>query len=259
MNKIELDFFSIILQSSIRIHILVPYPNIKNDDATVVWALHPAFKSGTFFYEEIGLGYFVDSSNICLVCPDLGNNFFIDNKVLDIGQALRKEIYPYVDKIIKSIYSLSFTNKAIGISLGAYGVLSWHIHDSTVFDSLYLVSGAYEVFTENTDERLKSKRSQKCLFKIVSSISKKIFEQDKLNDLNLINCIHNIEDKTKKICIFCGEEDYLCIKNTQKLYKELQNNNVSSSLCTSQGEHDVPYWRSVCSLIFENMKEQNKK
>ena len=254
MNKFDLDLFSIILRTNIKIHILVPYPNMKNDDATVVWALHPAFKTGSFYYEELGLGYFVDSSNICLVCPDLGNNFFIDNRVLNIGDALRREIYPYVDKLLKAVYSQSFKRKAVGISLGAYGALSWHIYDNSVFDSLFLVSGSYEILSEETDERLKSKRSQKSLLAIVSSICKRLFDEETKHDLNLINKVQSITDKNRKIKLFCGEEDYLCIRNTEKLYENLKRSGVNCSLCTHQGEHDTKYWRTVCSSIFEKIK-----
>ena len=114
------------MQSPVTVLIALPYPNLSSEQTKTLFALHCAMKDGHYFFDELGLGSYVDKHNVAIVAPCLGNSFFVDNKFQSAGAFLRNELMPYLKKNLisllcqKKIFVLVFLWEPMEQQIGLY-------------------------------------------------------------------------------------------------------------------------------------------
>lgn len=253
MIKITLNVDSIFMQSPVTVLIALPYPNLSSEQTKTLFALHCAMKDGHYFFDELGLGSYVDKHNVAIVAPCLGNSFFVDNKFQSAGAFLRKELMPYLKKKF-NFSSLPEENFCLGLSMGAYGAANWTLSEDC-FSKTFLISGVYDFLLER-NEMNKMTRSQKNLLRIVSSMKNVLLEgTEYFEGCCLKDLLTSRQNKLKsEVEIYCGEDDYLSKPQSEYFYNLLKNENCSVSIDFLTGDHDTAFWKKVISHLFASGK-----
>lgn len=249
MIKCSFAVDSVFMQMPVTVHVAIPYPNFSNKKITNVWALHCAMKNGEYFFNELGLLNIVDSLSYAVIAPDLGNNFFVDTEFVNAGSFLRREL----PEIMEKKFGLSMQreqNMVLGISMGAYGALSWLLSAPSFFSKAYLLSGVYE-FDYSEEFKAKIPREQRSLFRAVSAMHKLIYNNGVyVKGTDISQLLGNCSDHLTAINMYCGAQDGMCLKPNENMLKKLQAHGFDVSLNLSQGSHDGTYWRSCLESIF---------
>ncbi len=251
MIKLTINFESVILQSNVRLSVALPYPNfVQKQICHTLVALHCALKSGDHFFDELGIGYYVDKYNTAIICPDLGNSFFVDNKFQNVGFFLRSELLPYLSSMMM-IPSDKEHTYCLGISMGAYGAVNWALSEPNSFSNVFLISGVYD-YCKELDPRIKQDRILKNLAKVVASLKDILFTADGqyISGCDLEDLLSNYVYSSTKFHLYCGSEDYLSLSQTLDFNKRLKELSIPSSLEISKGSHDNYFWRQTVEKIF---------
>lgn len=254
MHKFKISFFSINLLTQVNVNILIPYPNLNMEKGRVLWALHPAMKGADFYFDELGLGKIVDSKNIAIVCPECGNNFFIDSDYSQMASFIQEELKSYIEKMLSSVLCNNLEMYGLGISMGAYGLYDWFLNDPNFFKTVYLVSGVYSLDSKK-DERIKRNRSQKNLIRLLENKKSLLFNKlDTVKKCDLFCKTNEMNIVTKtQIKLYCGNSDYISLRPTEDLNRVLLQKSIQSEMIVSEGEHNLEYWTYACEHIINNL------
>lgn len=255
MIKLSINFDSVSLQSNVHVEVALPYPNFVTPDISkCLVTLHCALKSGNHFFDELGIGYYVDRYNTAIISPDLGNSFFVDNNFQNAGCFLRDELFPYLQKSLP-IPKEKKDTYCLGISMGAYGATNWALSNPDHFSKVFLLSGVYDFLLEK-DPRLKLKREQRNLSRVVASLKNILIDDDNkyCKGSNIIELLDKYDVKADSTCfnLFCGDEDYLSLNQTQSFYEALQKKSLPSNITLLSGGHDNDFWKRAIQSVFES-------
>lgn len=256
MLKLSLKIDSIYLLRPVSVDIGIPYPNLKNKNVNAfVWAFHCAMKGSSFYFENLNLSNYVDEKNICLIVPDLGNSFFVDNATESVGSFIKNELFPITNELLSYCGNESSKTIGVGISMGAYGLINWSLSCQNIFDSVNLISGVYDIKKE-IDPRVKNDRNLKNLAHVVSRLDNILLDGNGnyLEHCDLKKILEKKSSNTKtRYTFFCGAEDFLSLEQSRDFCSLLKDNGVDSEITISDGSHDEKYWNNIIKIIFDKL------
>lgn len=234
---------SLILHETVEVKVALPCSilNIGKKFKTV-WALHCAMSSGDIFFERLSMLDYVESLKLIVVAPSLPNTFFVNSNVGKYGDFLDLELYPMLKNMLP-ISENRDDNLLLGVSMGAYGALSWMLRRSDFFSTVVAISGYYD-HTLPYDDRLKAQRVTFALSKIIHPYMEKIFLSESSQGPNKIeNEISTFPFKENTNFLFyTGSCDYLTKEQTKHIYNLAMQNELKVSFNEVDGEHDVKAW-----------------
>lgn len=255
MIRIKLTIDSVTLQMPVNVDICIPYPCFaQKKQVSVVWLLHCAFKDGSFFLNELGVGKYVDKNNLILVAPSMGNSFYADTDYGDYASFLQKELQPYL------LEQFNFPkereqNHVVGISMGAFGGIIWALNNPELFSKQFLISGTYDPLLP-IDERIRKDRALKNLSRITNKIQQILFKEKDvlLPECDIRSKFLNLEsDYFPEVHFYCGSEDYMSLNQTHMLEKLLKEKNIPVFSSQYSGAHDTLFWEKCMEDIFNNI------
>ena len=243
MIRMTLKIDSLILHETVEVKVALPCSilNIGKKFKTV-WALHCAMSSGDIFFERLSMLDYVESLKLIVVAPSLPNTFFVNSSAGKYGDFLDLELYPMLKHMLP-ISENRDDNLVLGVSMGAYGALSWILRKPDFFSSLIAVSGYYD-HTLPYDDRLKNQRVTFALSKIIHPYMEKIFLPDESQIPNKIeNEIRTFPFKENSDFMFyTGSFDYLTKEQTKHIYDLAMKHELKALYKDVDGEHDVKTW-----------------
>ncbi len=256
MLKFTLTINSLILYKPITVHIALPYTlHSAYSNFKSIWALHCAGESGDLFFSKLPLSSYVDKRNIALIAPDLGNGYFINTPFEKQYDFLSKELMPILQNTLP-LSSKQEDTSLLGISMGAFGASRWALSDSNTFSKVALISGTYD-FTLPRDPRINTSKPQKMLAKIFGETIMPTLMLDTkgeiLHDANISPLYAKVKksDAEKiKFNLYCGDEDYISLNQSQEFIRNCVANHINAKLHTSSGEHNEEFWhRAICTSM----------
>lgn len=243
MIRMTLKIDSLILHETVEVKVALPCSilNIGKKFKTV-WALHCAMSSGDIFFERLSMLDYVESLKLVVVAPSLPNTFFVNSNAGKYGDFLDLELYPMLKHMLP-ISENREDNLVLGVSMGAYGALSWILRKPDFFSTLIAVSGYYD-HTLPYDDRLKSQRVTFALSKIIHPYMEKIFlSEDSQNPNKIESEISTFPFKENTNFLFyTGSCDYLTKEQTKHIYNLAVKHELKALYKDVDGEHDVKAW-----------------
>ena len=241
-----------VLQQPIEIKVAIPQElNVSGNKYKSLLCLHPAFTDGTIFFERLNFLDFVEYKKQVLICPNLPNSYFANSIKGNFADFLDFELYPYVHNLLP-ISNVKDDNRCLGISMGAYGALTWALRKPEYFGTVYCISGYY-YYRLNDDPRLKNQRKSYMLSKLAYPHMKIACESNGafIESKDIIKQIKSIRNLSKipLIKFLCGKNDYLSLNQTKFFYEELAKLGINTSIKLLEGEHDIRVWRKLPEII----------
>lgn len=257
MLRLSLTLDSVILQTPVRVEAALPQSSfMRGDRLKTLWCLHPAFSDGAQMLERLNLADVADSLGMAVICPSLQNGYFISSDIAPIGDFLESELYTCMPNLLPLSRDRD-DNECLGISMGAYGALSWVLRKPGNFHRVYCVSGYYDRDLAH-DPRLRQQRRSWQLAKLVEPHFMKVaYDRDgKMRaDADLKKLLSGLEDPgaLPEIGFICGDRDYLSCNQTEAMYDLVKEAGVKTTLRTvHDGEHDISCWRQAVALILKD-------
>ena len=243
MIRMTLKIDSLILHETVDVKVALPCSilNIGKKFKTV-WALHCAMSSGDIFFERLSMLDYVESLKLIVVAPSLTNTFFVNSNAGKYGDFLDLELYPMLKHMLP-ISENRDDNLVLGVSMGAYGALSWMLRKPDFFSTLVAVSGYYD-HTLPYDDRLKSQRVTFALSKIIHPYMEKIFLSDDSQNPNKIEnelSTFTLKENTHFL-FYTGSCDYLTKEQTKHVYNIAIKHELKALYKEVDGEHDIKAW-----------------
>lgn len=243
MIRMTLKIDSLILHETVEVKVALPCSilNIGKKFKTV-WALHCAMSAGDIFFERLSMLDYVESLKLIVVAPSLPNTFFVNSSAGKYGDFLDLELYPMLKHMLP-ISENRDDNLLLGVSMGAYGALSWMLRRSDFFSTVVAISGYYD-HNLPYDDRLKTQRVTFTLSKIIHPYMEKIFlSEDSQSPNKIENEISTFPFKENTNFLFyTGSCDYLTKEQTKHIYNLAMKHELNASFKEVDGEHDVKAW-----------------
>lgn len=251
MIRMSIKLDSIVLHRPVNVEVAFPSVLSFKKKLKVVWALHPAFNDATIFFERLNALDIVESKNVVFIAPSLNNSYFVNSELDNVGDFLDSELVHYLRGILP-ISSQKADNVCLGISMGAYGALSWGLRCQDYFNRLILISGYYDN-SLTPDKRLNDNRR----YAMVAKLTHPYMEYalfDKIGNLkdntNLRKLIDDYDSKNPvTIDFYCGDDDVIAFEQTQYYFNMIKNKDIITSCTTICGEHNVKTWRDIFSIL----------
>lgn len=250
MISISVKLDSVILKEPVNVKVFLPQTLGGNASTKNLWCLHPIFSDGDIFSDRLNLLDFVETGEYIVIAPSLSNSYYMNSGNRNVADFLDSELFPY----LSSIFNLSASkskNICLGVSMGAFGALSWGIRKPDFFSRLICISGYYDILLPWSDD-LKKQRKSYLLAKFATPYMKQAFEDDEC----VLKKESQIADKIKRglskndlqIDIACGDNDLLSLPQSKYIYNLLQMNGYACSYMTTSGEHDIATWRECIKM-----------
>lgn len=252
MIKLSINFESMILKHPVKVDIALPYPCLNDKPIKSLVTLHCAFKDGSFFFDSLGIGNFVDKYKIAVISPSNSGTDAYLSQSQDYMSFLNDEFYPWVI----NNFNLSKNREdhgLFGISMGAYGALLWSLDEQNLFSQVALVSGVYD-FNNYDLSSLKKQRNHFMIYKLI--IPSAIESQKNVkNHGSLIKRL--LAEETVAVSkidyhIFYGTEDGLSDLQSKSLYQAFKSKNFTCSIYSSTGGHDADFWKLALNKFIES-------
>lgn len=255
MIRMTLKIDSLILHETVEVKVALPCSilNIGKKFKTV-WALHCAMSSGDIFFERLSMLDYVESQKLIVIAPSLPNTFFVNSDAGKYGDFLDSELYPMLKNMLP-VSDNREDNLVLGVSMGAYGALSWSLRKPEFFSKVIAISGYYD-HSLPYDDRLKRQKSTFALSKIVHPYMEKIFSSETCQNLKKIeNSLKSFSDRKCTLFLFyTASSDFLTKEQTKSIYKTAKSGELNAEYIEVQGEHDVKAWslaiRDAINRIF---------
>lgn len=243
MIRMTLKLDSLILHETVEVKVALPCSilNIGKKFKTV-WALHCAMSSGEIFFERLSMLDYVESQKVIVIAPSLPNTFFVNSDAGKYGDFLDSELYPMLKNMLP-VSDKREDNILLGVSMGAYGALSWVLRKPEFFSKVIAVSGYYD-HSLPYDDRLKSQRTTFALSKIVHPYMEKIFSSENSQNPNKIeNSLKSFLDrKETQFLFYTASSDFLTKEQTKIIYKTAKAGELNAEYSEVEGEHDIKAW-----------------
>lgn len=239
MIKINLSVDSLYYQFPVKVDIAMPYPVLAGRRVKNVWALHCAMKDGSYFFDNLSIGQYVDLQKVNIIAPSL--NYFSAKDPDIVYDFLENELWPF----ITSLFGLSLSredNCLLGISMGAFESLKWCDRQPEKFSEAALISGVYD-FSLCDHKKIKSNRSLNILYKLILPNARHIGLLD--GDKSIMESLSS--DIKTRFSVYCGDTDYLCLDNNLSIMDRFNELGISSQFEQIPGYHDQAVWSVAIS------------
>lgn len=256
MIRAFLKIDSLILKEPVEISVFLPQPlTFKNSNFKVLWCLHSIFSDSSLFTERLDLLDLVNYGYI-LVCPSLSNSYYMNAECRNVADFLDIELYPYLQELFP-LPTEKKNNICMGISMGAFGALTWSLRKQSYFSRIILVVGYYD-FRLPLNSKLKLYRREQLLSNLAEPyIKSKLTCKDGslLSAADIRELLRNVElDTFPKVDFYCGSEDYISKDQTAFYFDLMKSQNMNVSMTFYSGSHDVKSWRNAMPIIFSELR-----
>lgn len=174
-----------------------------------------------------------DDLRLIIVCPDGGNNWYVDSpedSQLKYETYVTKELVEYVDANMASIKDRR--GRALcGLSMGGYGALRLAILHQDQYSAAGSMSGLVDFapFPNRwSTQRIFGKAEE---------------HADRLREYSVVNLIHFIRPGLD-IMIDCGTDDFFHEIN-ENLHRSLMERHIPHTYTSFPGTHDYAYWNNA--------------
>ena len=250
MISISLKLDSVILKEPIQVKVFLPQTLGGNDSVKNIWCLHPIFSDGDIFVDRLNLLDYVETGEYAVIAPCLSNSYYVNLSNRCVADFLDSELYPFLSSIL-NLPSNKSRNICLGVSMGAFGALSWGLRKPDFFSRLICISGYYDMSIPHSPE-LKKQRKSYLLAKFATPYMKEAFLDDSHNlkdDSQIADKIRNgVNKKGLRVDIACGDNDLLSLPQSEFIYSLLKQNGYDCSYAEVKGEHDIFAWRECIKL-----------
>lgn len=165
MIRLKLSIDSLILHEPIEIQVAMPQLlTFKDTKLKCVFGLHCHCSNSDIFFNRLNIEDYVEKYGCAFISTNLSNSYYLNSRLNNVADFLDYELYPY----IKNILPLSENkedNFCIGISMGAFGALSWALRKNNFFSKIACVSGFFDPNLALSDG-LKKQRSSYILTRL---------------------------------------------------------------------------------------------
>lgn len=243
---------SLILRMPVELKLAIPFSVLKKDKKyRLLVALHCAMSDGSFFFEKLNMLDYVDSHNLVIVAPSLGNSFFMNSSAGQFADFLDYELYPLITNVLPVLQNKE-NHYLLGVSMGAYGALQWYLRQPNFFRKAILISGYYD-HEIPYDDQLHTQRLSFSLSKIINPVMTGIVKAQG-EDFSLYSCIDEFKDKVDGMLEFyCGENDLLTLNQNEKVSSYCRNSGIKIKFDKVHGEHDVVAFREAVKLSLSRL------
>lgn len=243
MIRMSLKLDSMILHQSVEVQVALPSSVLTlGKKFTAVWALHCAMATGDLFFERLGMLDYAEKFRLALIAPSLPNTFFVNSPMGLYGDFLDCELYPMLMDMLP-LSDKREDHLALGVSMGAYGVLAWALRKPDFFSKVIAVSGYYDGAIP-CDPKLKSQRVAYGLSQIVHPFWHQVFKADpKTAPSALESLMRDFDEKEQTgFMFYTGSEDLLTRAQTQAVHKKAEEFGLQCTYREVVGMHDPLCW-----------------
>jgi S-formylglutathione hydrolase FrmB len=223
------------MHKTVPVNVILPdgYKDGK-DTYPVVYLLHGYTDNQDKWLKETPIGSLADQYKIIVVCPGVGNSWYLDSPELPGWQYetfVAKELVAWTDQKYRT--RADRHDRAIaGNSMGGHGALFLAIRHKETFSIAVGFSGAY-------DFRVARKKAE--LNQILGTQAE---HPDRWNDLIALNQVKSLKNGDLAIAIDCGTSDIL-IDSNRALHKELLDLKIDHDYTERPGIHGWVYWANA--------------
>ncbi len=174
-----------------------------------------------------------DDLRVIIVCPDGGNNWYVDSPVAPHSKYetyVTKELVAQVDGSLPTIRDRR-ARALCGLSMGGYGALRLAIMHQDLFSAAGSMSGLVD-FTP-----FPNRWGTQDIF------GKAEENAERMQEYNVINLTHLIRPGLD-IMIDCGTEDFFHQSN-ENLHRALLERHVPHTYTSFPGTHNYAYWNNA--------------
>lgn len=260
MIKMELKIDSLILHQTIEITVTLPCSILNiGKKFKSVWALHCAMSSSDIFFDRLSMLDYVEKYKIAVIAPSIPNNtFFVNSALGRYGDFLDCELIPLLRNMLP-ISDKREDNTVLGISMGAYGALSWLLRKPDFFSNVVAISGYYDP-TLPLDKDLISDKNTFAIAKIIHPYMKSLFQEECSETPSAL--VSNLKSyrnsEFTKFMFYSEKNDLLSLSQTKRLYKIACDSNLSATYSEGTGKHDVCAWKKSIKLSMEYLYRSDK-
>lgn len=256
MIRMNMSIDSIIMHQPIPCLVILPCSVMNaSKPMRVMWALHPAMSSAEIFSDKFAVAQYLERSNVAFIAPSLQNSFFINSVLGQYADFLDAEFVPLLRKLFP-LSQAKEDNFCLGISMGAYGALSWALRKPEMFRACHAISGYYDsCIARNFD----IDRSSAAMSNILKPIMKMTIESNLDAHGQPISIVRELEKFGQRdseassafsLRLYCGKKDGLTLNQNRRLYELCRDTGWDVLYHEVAGAHDAIAWRDSLDIVF---------
>lgn len=253
--KLQISWPALALLRPVEVLAGLPAPfSLAKVPYKCLWALHCSMESAALFFDRLDCAALVEQEKIAIIAPSLGNGYFINTPGERQG-AFLEELFGQLPHTLP-ISTAREDNAVIGISMGAFGAVRWAL-DSCKFHIAAAISGVFDCHVPD-DSRLQQDRQLKALHGTFRKIMRSCLldtDEKARAGADLAELADRVSSPPD-IVLYCGEEDYISLNQTQWLLNLLQSRNMRVNVHTSPGRHDMSFWKRAFREAVTDMFHQ---
>lgn len=257
MIKVKITIDSTVLYRPVEVVAALPHGLLTRPAPyRTIWALHCAMGNGDIFFDQLGLGAFVDKAGVAVIAPSLGNGYYVNSTFEMQADFLKNELQPTLREVLPLSPSRS-DNLLLGISMGGFGAVRWALDAFDQFGAVGAISGVFDIRIP-LDERAKKSREQrplaklfgeKLMPKLLLDASGAVSPEADLPKLLDTGAAGNV--LLPRLALYCGEEDYLSLNQTTAFAEACRQRGIAAHLCLAPGGHNPAYWSTVLPEVVD--------
>jgi S-formylglutathione hydrolase FrmB len=199
--------------------------------------------SGELFFDALGLGGIVDTENVALIAPSLGNGYYVNSAFERQADFLNDELWPAIIDNLPVSPDQS-DNFAMGISMGAFGALRWGLTNNH-FAAIAAISGVFDARIP-ADERIKKSRELRPLHKLFGErlMPRLLLDESGAArpDTDIDTLLTVRQGQAPRLAFYCGQTDYLSLNQTHILAEKAVARGLKAEIYLTPGSHNAAYW-----------------
>ncbi len=239
-------FYSSLIQRNVRYRVLVPDAVSQgNEPVPVLYLLHGLFGSCENWTDLTGLRRYVDGSDLLIVMPDGGDNWYTDS-----GEAhesyLIQDLMPEMESRFRA--SSERGKRAIaGNSMGGYGAIKLALKYPEKFAFAASFSGAFHVTRLVAD----SGELAPSIRRVFGDEGSRIRRENDIFEIAARS--HGIAGTLPRFYLDCGTEDEFVAAN-REFASTLTAAGIEHEFLEVTGGHDWPYWDERIGYLIPLLK-----